>query len=87
MEDKIEFTNVQPIHRSLTQPILIMEVPRAFAFFNGTMTMAFVFGLHSFYILPFNILFHFIFVAVTKKDPLFFDIFKVHLWQKKYYDI
>lgn len=81
------FTNVQPIHRSLTEPILIMGVPRAFAFLNGTIGLGFIVSLHTFYILPFNILFHLIAVAVTKKDPLFFDVFKVHFWQKKYYDI
>lgn len=41
-----------PIHRSLTQPILMGGVPRDIALLNGTITAALVFGMHSFLGLP-----------------------------------
>ncbi len=36
-----------PVHRSLTQPILLGGAPREFAILNGTLGTALLFGLHS----------------------------------------
>ena len=36
-----------PVHRSLTQPILLGGAPREFAILNGTLAAALFFGLHT----------------------------------------
>lgn len=74
-----------PLHRSLTEPILLGGVPRTIAILNGTLGAAFGIGLHTFWILPVNIIVHIAAVILTKRDPQFFDAFKRHIRQKGYY--
>ena len=74
-----------PIHRSLTEPILILGVPRSIAILNGTFLAAMGLGLHSYWVLPIGIGLHFLAVAATRRDPQFFDCFKRHIKQKNYY--
>lgn len=74
-----------PIHRSLTEQILLAGVPRRVAILNGTFLAAMVLGLHSFWVVPVSIALHFLAVAATRKDPMFFDTFRRHLKQKTYY--
>ena len=76
-----------PIHRSLTQPIMIAGVPREMAILNGTFTAAFVIGLHSFSVLPLGIVFHLLSFRLAKHDPLFFNTFRRHIHQKQYYQV
>ncbi|HHZ19833.1 MAG TPA: conjugal transfer protein [Firmicutes bacterium] len=74
-----------PIHRSLTEQILLGGVPRQIALLNGTLGAAMVIGLHSWIGIPICLFIHVIAVAATKKDPQFFDCFKRHINQKSYY--
>lgn len=60
-------------------------VPRVPAILNGTIGAAFLFGMHSFYVIPFCLFLHIAFVVMTKRDPQFFDCFKRHMKQKGYY--
>lgn len=76
-----------PIHRSLTEQILMGGVPRTIAILNGTFVAALGLGLHSFLALPLGIIFHLLAVAATRSDPQFFDCFKRHLRQKNLYTV
>lgn len=74
-----------PVHRSLTEQILLGGVPRAVAILNGTICAAFAIGLHSFYVVPFCLMLHAAAMVMTKRDPQFFDAFKRHIKHKGYY--
>lgn len=76
-----------PIHRSLTQPIMIAGVPRELAIINGTVTAAMVLGMHSPIGLPVGFLLHLLFMAVSKKDPQFFATFRRQVRHKRYYSV
>jgi type IV secretion system protein TrbD len=76
-----------PIHRSLTEQILMGGVPRAVAIINGTFVAAMGLGLHSFYAVPVGIILHLLALAATKKDPQFFEVFKRHIKQKDHYRV
>lgn len=75
------------IHRSLTEQILIAGVPRRLAILNGTFAAAMGLGLHSFYCLPLGLALHLVAVAVTRKDPQFFECLQRHLKQKSTYHV
>ena len=62
-----------PVHRSLTQPILLGGAPREFAILNGTLGTALLFGLHSLIGVPVCLVLHVVAVALAKKDPQFLD--------------
>lgn len=74
-----------PIHRSLSQPIMIGGIPREIAILNGTFTAAFVLGLHSFSALPLGVLIHMISLRLAKHDPMFFQTFRRHIHHKRFY--
>lgn len=74
-----------PIHRSLTEQIMIAGVPRNVAILNGTFVAALGLGLHSFLAIPLGLILHLLAYAATKKDPQFFDVFKRHIRQKNHY--
>lgn len=74
-----------PLHRSLTEEILVAGVPRALAMLNGTIAAAFLVALHSVYVLPLCLIVHLTAVVLTKRDPQFFDCFRRHIKQKSYY--
>jgi type IV secretion system protein TrbD len=63
-----------PLHRSLTQPILIAGLPRNLGLLLWTATAAFALGLHQLWVLPIALLLHVIFAAMAKRDPFFFDV-------------
>lgn len=75
-----------PIHRSLTQVIMIGGVPREIAILNGTLTASLVLGLHSIMGLPIGILIHLIAAALAKRDPEFFKTFRRQVKQKRVYE-
>lgn len=75
-----------PIHRSLTQPILIAGVPREIAILNGTLTAALVLGLHSFLGLPVGLFIHLVTRSLAKKDPQFLETLRRQIRQKRYYE-
>lgn len=78
---------VVPVHRSLTQPILVGGAPREFAIMNGTIGAALLFGLHSFFAVPVCIVLHLGAVALTRHDPAFLDTFRRHINHKSYYGV
>ena len=86
MEEDIHGFEI-PIHRSLTEPILLAGVPRTIALINGTLAAVLLFGLHSFWPLIVCVILHFVAVYTTKKDPLFFEVFKRQLRHKQFYDV
>ena len=68
-----------PLHRSLTEPILVAGVPRAIAILNFTFCAMMFFGLHSFWVVAVGVLVHFVFAYFTQKDPRWFEILRGHL--------
>ena len=63
-----------PLHRSLTEPILIAGLPRNLGLLLWTATAAFALGLHQLWVLPLAILLHLVFAAMARRDPYFFDV-------------
>jgi type IV secretion system protein TrbD len=84
MKEEIEGF-VIPIHRSLTEQILLGGVPRSIAILNGTFVAAMGLGMHSFWAVPVGLILHLLALAATKRDPQFFDCFKRHFRQKDHY--
>ena len=76
-----------PIHRSLTQPIMIGGVPREIAILNGTITAALVLGMHSLAGLPLGVAIHTVSIALSKRDPQFFATFRRQIRQRHYYSV
>ena len=76
-----------PIHRSLTQPIMIGGVPREIAILNGTLSAALVLGLHSWLGVPLGIVLHVIAVNMAKKDPQCFGTFRRQIKQRGFYGV
>jgi type IV secretory pathway TrbD component len=68
-----------PIHRSLTEPILIAGAPRALAIINGTITAALGLQLRSWLAIPLGIAIHVVAAVLAKRDPDFVEVFIRHL--------
>jgi type IV secretory pathway TrbD component len=64
-----------PIYRSLTEPILVAGLPRTFALVLWTPGMAIILGLYQLWFLPIQLALHFLFAALTKREPYFFEMF------------
>lgn len=76
-----------PLHRSLTDPILLAGAPRAVAIVNGTLAAAIGIGLHLW--LPGLLIWaagHALAVWGAKSDAQFMDVFVRHLKHKAYLD-
>jgi type IV secretion system protein TrbD len=69
-----------PVHRSLTEPILLGGAPRALAIANGTLAAAVGLGLRLWLV---GILIwaigHGLAVWAARRDPLFADVVRRHL--------
>jgi type IV secretion system protein TrbD len=69
-----------PVHRSLTEPILLGGAPRALAIANGTLAAAVGLGLRLWLV---GILIwaigHGLAVWAARRDPLFVDVVRRHL--------
>lgn len=76
-----------PVHRSLTEPILLGGVPRTIAIINGTLAGAFLLGAQIWLSSPIFIVIHVLAVIATKKDSQFFDAFKRHYHHESYYNV
>ncbi len=76
-----------PIHRSLTQTLLMAGAPREVTLINGTVSTALVLGLHSWYGLPVGLVLHLIAVAAAKQDPQCFATLRRQIKQKSYYSV
>ncbi len=72
-----------PLHRSLTQPILLAGLPRSLALLLWTTTGAFTLGLHQLWVLPIAGGLHGIFAAMAKRDPHFFDVITRAVGQRR----
>ena len=72
-----------PLHRSLTEPVLIAGAPRSFTILNGTLSAAVGLGLRLWFAgLVLWTLSHAIAVWVTRKDPAFLLVLSRHARHK-----
>jgi len=71
---------VVPLHRSLTEPILLGGAPRSIAILNGTLAAALGLGLRLWLAgLVLWAIGHGVAVWAAKRDPLFVDVVRRHL--------
>jgi type IV secretory pathway TrbD component len=69
-----------PVHRSLTEPILLGGAPRAVAIANGTLAAALALGLRLWIVgAAFWIVGHGLAVWAAKRDPAFVDVARRHM--------
>ncbi len=69
-----------PVHRSLSEPILLGGAPRAIAILNGTLAAALGLGLRLWIAgLVLWVVGHGVAVWAAKRDPLFVDVVRRHL--------
>lgn len=87
MERKIPEGFRVPIHRSLTEIVLMMGAPRNFVIMNFTLGAAIGVMLKLYPLLLLNITLHVLAVYATRKDPLFFDVLRRHLRQPKFFEV
>ena len=74
-----------PLHRSLTEPILLGGAPRAVAIVNGTVAAAVGLGLQLWIAgLVLWAAGHSIAVFAAKRDPQFADVLRRHLKQRSH---
>jgi type IV secretion system protein TrbD len=64
-----------PIHRSLTEPILLAGLPRRLAILLWTAALIVVLGLYQLWFLPIALGLHAGLAALTRRDAYFFEIF------------
>lgn len=72
-----------PLHRSLTEPILLAGAPRAVTIINGTLAASIGLGLRLWIagILLWFVI-HMIAVWATRKDPAFVEVLTRHIRHK-----
>lgn len=76
---------VIPVHRSVTQPIMMAGAPRAATILNGTLAAALGLGLQLWPVgVAVWVLGQTSCVFMAKRDPLFLDVLRRHLRQKGY---
>ena len=69
-----------PVHRSLTEPILLAGAPRAVAILNGTLSAAIGLGLRLWVAgLVLWAIGHLAAVWAAKRDPLFVEVVRRHV--------
>lgn len=69
-----------PVHRALTEPILLGGAPRSVAILNGTLAAALGLGLRLWLVgLGLWAVGHFAAVWAAKRDPMFVDVVRRHL--------
>ena len=69
-----------PVHRALTEPILLAGAPRAVAILNGTVSAAMGLGLRLWVAgLVLWALGHMAAVWAAKRDPLFVEVVRRHV--------
>jgi type IV secretion system protein VirB3 len=64
-----------PLHRSLTEVILLGGLPRNIALLLWTMSIALAFGMQQLWVLPISMSLHVLLVALTRRDPFFIEVF------------
>ena len=71
---------VAPVHRSLTEPILLGGAPRTLAIVNGTLAAALGLGLRLWVTgIVLWIVAHTASVWAAKRDPMFVEVVRSHL--------
>ena len=75
-----------PLHRSLTEPMMVAGLPRTVALVLWTGTCAFAFGLRQLWVLPIGLVIHLVCVAAAKADPYIFDILGLALRAERHLD-
>ena len=76
-----------PLHRSLTEPILLGGAPRSVAIVNGTLAAAIGIGLQVWVVgIAIGLAGHLLAVWGAKLDPLFLDVFARHVKYRSYLD-
>lgn len=71
-----------PLHRSLTQPVLMGGAPRAVAILNGTLAAAVGLGLQLWLAgIVFWVVGHSLAVFAAKRDPKFLEVILRHVRQ------
>jgi type IV secretory pathway TrbD component len=79
MDDPVAGFSV-PVHRALTEPILLGGAPRSVAILNGTLAAALGLGLRLWIVgLLLWAVGHAAAVWAAKRDPLFVDVVRRHL--------
>ena len=74
-----------PLHRSLTEPILMGGAPRTVAIINGTIAAAIGLGLQLWLAgIVFWLLSHGVAVYAAKRDPKFLEVLIRHVRHKGY---
>jgi type IV secretion system protein VirB3 len=74
-----------PLHRALTEPILMAGAPRGVAIINGTLAAALGLGLQLWIVgIIVWIAGHSAAVYAAKKDPAFMDVLVRHIRHKGY---
>jgi type IV secretion system protein VirB3 len=69
-----------PVHRALTEPILLAGAPRSVAIVNGTLAAAIGLGLRLWIVgLVLWAIGHMAAVWAAKRDPFFVDVVRRHL--------
>lgn len=69
-----------PVHRSLTEPILMAGAPRAIAILNGSLAAALGLGLRLWVAgLILGVVGHLLAVWAARQDPDFVDVARRHL--------
>ena len=77
-----------PLHRSLTEPILLGGAPRALAIVNGTLAAAVGIGLQLWVVgIVLFAVGHALAVWGARIDPQFLDVFTRHLKHKRYLEV
>jgi type IV secretion system protein VirB3 len=76
-----------PLHRSLTEPILLGGAPRSVAIVNGTFAAAIGIGLQVWVVgIAVGVIGHVLAVWAAKIDPQFMDVFARHVKYKSTLD-
>ncbi len=79
---------VAPVHRALTEPILMAGVPRSVAIVNGTLAAALGLGLRLWLVgLGLGLLGHLLAAWAARKDPDFVDVARRHLHLPPFMDV
>ena len=74
-----------PVHRALTEPILIGGAPRTAAILNGTIAATLGLGMHLILAgIAYWIVAHAICVWAAKRDPDFMDVLVRHVRHKRH---
>ena len=74
-----------PIHRSLSEPVLLAGVPRAGAILIGTLAAVLGLGLRMWLVgTLFWLVGHGLAVWLTKRDPAFLEVARRHLKHRSY---